>query len=149
VYLYTSNKTGATYALNTSFTSFSDAELTCNGYGGHLVAWKSVTEQQEVEAYYISQGFLLPAYHDNYWIGASTTPTLWPKFSWSERLVPAPGSGAYQHWGRPEGGIPEPNQARTGLCAVANASISYTNAWGWADAVCNSTQVFVCRMQRE
>lgn len=47
--MYTSNKTGSTYVLNTTFTTFKDAENTCNDYGGHLIAWKSVTEQQEVE----------------------------------------------------------------------------------------------------
>ena len=64
-------------------------------------------------------------------------------------MVAAPGSGAYQHWGRPENGIPEPNQRQVGLCGVANASQTYTLAWGWADTVCNTTNTFICRMQRE
>ena len=147
--MYTSTKTGNTYALNTTWTSFVEAENTCNGYGGHLVAWKSVTEQQEVEGYYLKQGYLLPTDHDNYWLGLNTSAGTWPKFNWTERTVAAPGSGAYQHWGRPEGGVPEPNNNRVGLCGVANASLTYTNAWGWADTVCNMTNVFICRMQRE
>ncbi len=147
--MYTSNRTGTTYALNTTWTTFADAENTCNGYGGHLVAWKSVTEQQEVEGYYLRQGYLLPTYHENYWLGLNTSAGAWPRFNWTERTVAPPGSGAYQHWGRPEGGVPEPNNNRVGLCGVANASLSYTNAWGWADTMCNMTNAFICRMQRE
>jgi hypothetical protein len=149
LYIYTSNKTGSTYALNTTFTAFAEAEITCNGYGGHLVAWKSVTEQQEVEGYYLRQGYLLPTYHDNYWMGLNTSSSNWPRFNWTERTIRSPGSGAYQHWGRPEGGVPEPNNNRVGLCAVCNASLSYTNAWGWADTMCNMTNAFICRMQRK
>jgi hypothetical protein len=62
-----------------------------------------------------------------------------------DRTVTPLGNGAYQHWGGPN----EPNQARVGLCAVSNASLTYTNAWGWADTMCNNTFVFICRVQRK
>lgn len=48
-YIYTSPSTNITYVLNTTFTTFKGAEATCNEYGGHLISYKSIQENQEVE----------------------------------------------------------------------------------------------------
>lgn len=49
VHRYTSNVTNSTYVWNTGFSTFDEAEETCNSYGGHLAAWNNAEEQQEVE----------------------------------------------------------------------------------------------------
>ena len=50
----------ATYLLNTAALDQQSAQKVCNDNGGHLVHWDSEAEQLEVEAYYVSMGFLLP-----------------------------------------------------------------------------------------
>jgi hypothetical protein len=62
-YVYTSNVTATTYILNTSYAGFMDAEAACNSNGGHLAYFETADEQEEVEAYYVSQGVFIPAYH--------------------------------------------------------------------------------------
>jgi hypothetical protein len=47
-FVYTSNVTGQTYTLNTSFVSQADAERQCACTGGHLVSYTSQDEQQDV-----------------------------------------------------------------------------------------------------
>jgi hypothetical protein len=47
--------------------------------------------QAEVEQWYISQGYLLPAYHKVYWLGLATNTSRWPVFTWSSSYAPAAG----------------------------------------------------------
>jgi hypothetical protein len=47
-FVYTSNNTGQTYTLNTSFVSQADAERQCACTGGHLVSFTAQEEQQDV-----------------------------------------------------------------------------------------------------
>ena len=44
-YVYTSNTTFDTYILNTTGSSFQEAECACNANGGHLVFFDSLQEQ--------------------------------------------------------------------------------------------------------
>lgn len=47
------------------------------------------------------------------------------------------------------GRVPEPNELSKGLelCAVANASQTYSGAWGWADAACALRLPSVCEIR--
>jgi hypothetical protein len=49
VYTYISKASNITYTLNTSATHFRGAQQSCNNTGGHLVSWRSLLENQEVE----------------------------------------------------------------------------------------------------
>jgi hypothetical protein len=66
-------------------TSQAVAEATCNQQGGHLAYYASLAEQQEVEQYYISNGYLFPTYTPAYWLGMRTNRTGWPHFDWLQR----------------------------------------------------------------
>lgn len=64
--------------------------------------------------------------------------------------------GGYVHWGNLTDGnmtLPEPNNIYTPeLCAVAAYNESHgkpVQAWGWADANCNHTAIFICRRAGE
>jgi hypothetical protein len=67
----------------------------------------------------------------------------------SDKSVKPPTALTYVHWGR-IGDISEPNNG-TGMeaCGIANASMSYGEAWGWADVQCTLKSVFICKMARE
>ena len=107
----TTQITNVTFYLNTTETTFADAEVSCKDNGGHIAGFTNETEQYEVEQFFISQGYLLPTYNKVYWYGASTNSTLWPIFShmygnlgdvpdryWEP---PTPGATAppgYQNW---------------------------------------------------
>jgi hypothetical protein len=80
--LQQSQSSGFTYILNTTATTAPDAAATCNSYGGQLVAYRSLAEQQEVESYYQELGVLLPTFHKQYWVGLVTNNQSWPIFNW-------------------------------------------------------------------
>lgn len=94
------------------------------------------------------QGYLLPSFHTQYWIGLKATrPT---KFTWYEPGQAPPLGQNYIHWGRNPPGPAEPNNlAGNELCGTANFSQSYQRAAGWADERCNTSAPAVCRMMRE
>jgi hypothetical protein len=73
-----------TYIINTTTTGFDDAEATCNRYGGHLVSYGSMREQQAVERCFIDAGWLFPLYNKFYWMGLKTGDLgmKWPNFTW-------------------------------------------------------------------
>lgn len=54
-YNYTSPVTNSTYILNQCFTTQPAAQQFCNDNGGHLVGWKSLAEQQDVEDFFLSK----------------------------------------------------------------------------------------------
>jgi hypothetical protein len=59
-----------------------------------------------------------------------------------------PLSRGYKHWGM-DGGVLEPNnKLGLELCAVANASQTYSNGWGWSDTLCDKKFPMMCRMIR-
>lgn len=129
--------------------NFSVAEAFCNSQGGHLVSYTSQAEQYEVESSYQNQGVFFPLYHTHYWIGLSSTPSTWPRFSWFDYNAPQPDEpGAYAHWGTiKQGAIREPNNL-TGseMCVAANFSQSYTFVYGWSDASCALQLPAMCKI---
>lgn len=62
-------------------------------------------------------------------------------------MVPTPTNRNYIHWGVYQpGSIAEPNSLVPGEnCAVGNATQSYDNAFGWADANCAQQFAFMCK----
>jgi hypothetical protein len=50
----------------------------------------------QVEDFYVSGGYLLPNFHREYWMGASTM--AWPNFTWTDITMP-PMARGYRHWG--------------------------------------------------
>jgi hypothetical protein len=142
LYYYASNATKNTYVLNTNQTSQKDAQAKCSSLGGNLVSWSSYTEQLEVEQYYIKQGFLMPVFHKNYWVGLKATSH--PSFKWMDPWAKGPSPSTYQHWGS-DGSSKEPNnQSPPEFCAVGNFTQRYDNVWGWADARCSGSYTSMC-----
>jgi hypothetical protein len=141
-YYYTSPKTRTAYLLNTSADSQPGAEAACNAFGGHLVLYNSLAEQQEVERALIFEGGLIGSFHKNYWVGLVVTE--WPAFEWLDRTLPLPSNRTYVHWGKGQ-----PNEG-TAQCAVAQWNSSYGMAWGWGDDCdCDAPQVYVCEKSCE
>ncbi len=66
---YRTNASNITFYLNTSLVNQSTAEANCNRHGGHLAAYTSPEEQQEVEQFFINGGWLFPKKHIHYWKG--------------------------------------------------------------------------------
>jgi hypothetical protein len=128
----------------------------------------------QVEANLIASGALLAEWTETYWMGLTASP--WPKFSWLDKSVPAPSAagglggmtnprslsvclfmtrpiclhaGTYAHWGVYQPGDSlEPNQL-TGNenCGLANYTMGYGGAFGWADAPCESFHASICVVQ--
>ncbi len=73
------------YIINTTATTFDEAEGTCNRYGGHLVTYSSLREQRAVESCFIERGWLFPQYNKFYWMGLRTNAegAKWPNFTWA------------------------------------------------------------------
>jgi hypothetical protein len=81
---YTTPTTGNTFFLNTTASTFLEAELGCTTNGGHLAWYLSAAEQYDVEQFYIRGGYLLPKFHEFYWIGFATLRGQHPEFSWTD-----------------------------------------------------------------
>jgi hypothetical protein len=99
----------------------------------------------------LTQGYLMPTYHQNYWMGlVSTVPQ---KFSLIDITLPnLTSAGAYKNWGRikPVTGAMEPDSAfPPENCAVANWTERQGSpeAWGWADTSCMGTWASICRLE--
>jgi hypothetical protein len=71
---YTTTSTNVTFYYNATATDQASAEAACALSGGHLAAYTSAQEQNEVEQFYISQGYILPTFHKGYWIGLQVRP---------------------------------------------------------------------------
>ena len=104
----------------------------------------------------MDNGFLLPTYHQFYWMGANVSDAIyWPNFTWVDPYTPGPINSSYEHWGRFQPGQePEPNFCVNNppeLCVGGNYSQAYFNplAWGWADDYCLNKHPFMCKMLRE
>jgi hypothetical protein len=93
------------------------------------------------------QGFLLPFYHGNYWVGLRAIG--WPTFGWVDPNVPNPGGDQYVHWGAAGSGSEPDNLLPQENCGAANYTISYDGVWGWADTRCSNSFVSICRVMRE
>jgi hypothetical protein len=141
-YYFTSPKTRIQYLLNTIADSQTGAEAACNAFGGHLVLYNSLSEQQDVERAFLFEGGLIGSFHRNYWVGMVVSE--WPAFEWLDRTLPAPSNRTYVHWGK---GQPNEQQAQ---CAVAQWNSSYSMAWGWGDnSNCDAPEVYICEKSRE
>ena len=146
--------TGATFFLTPSAKSFEDAELACQTRGGHLATFTTQLEQQEVENFYTSNGYWFPTNFVFYWIGLRAIN--WPNFRWVDRMFPAPTAKSYRNWGS----FVEPGKPAVGepyytpdtppqMCGGGNFTESLGGVFGWADAMCTSQYMSMCRVQRE
>jgi hypothetical protein len=52
-----------------------------------------------VEQQYVQQGYLLPTFHQAYWIGLASNSSRWPQFRWSDNSAPSLGKCAPGRWG--------------------------------------------------
>jgi hypothetical protein len=69
-------------------------------------------------------------------------------FEHRDKSVRPPTGVTYVHWGT-IGINTEPNNG-TGfeICGMANASLTYNDAWGWVDVQCGLKAIFMCKLQR-
>lgn len=102
------------------------------------------------------QGYLLPAYHKQYWIGAYAT--TWPVFRYSDPLLGITVSLAnnYTNWANDTSGNSYP--LTNGYnCATAQYTLAFDpnqvgtsdGNWGWVDSPCNATFTSMCRISGE
>ena len=92
------------------------------------------------------QGYLLAKFHKFYWMGLKADKNR--AFNWLDPTMPALNAiSSYKHWGTPGTAPREPNNVFSPEnCGGSNASQVYQNAWGWADYMCASEFVYMCRM---
>ena len=134
--------------LNTNRMVQAEAEAVCNTYGGQLAYYDSLFEQSEVEQQYITGGLLYPSHTPLYWMGLISSPSTYPKFRWSNALLPPPNRflGRYEHWGAYPFGQEPDNKTGADYCTVGNRTEAYSLAWGWADANCSMLLPSICRV---
>ena len=73
----------------------------------------------------------------------NTSSATWPSFSWSDITVPKPRPATFINWGTGEPGSGDG-------CGGGNYSLVQADgSWGWADANCNNTYIYMCRITRE
>jgi hypothetical protein len=135
-FTYHSLKTGDNYLLSTIKANSSDAQIRCNKFGGHLVTWGSLAEQQDSEHWFIQAGFLIPSFHMHYYIGYRSFQ--YPRFAPLDKTY----RNNYTHWGD---GFPNRQQQ----CAHAHVNLQYQSAWGWEDVPCSPPKVFMCKAVSE
>jgi hypothetical protein len=112
--------------------------------------------QNDVEQFYIRNGYLLPSFHRSYWIGYQTsTPGVKPpNFTTVDMTLDRSRYRQYR-WGTYfENGkaSAEPNNIMNPeFCVVANFSMTFGSppAWGWADQSCGQRFPFMCRNYSE
>jgi hypothetical protein len=143
-FYYTSWTSNATYVFNNTPVTQGTAALACKEYGGFAVSFKSLEEQQEVEAYFVSTGKLLPEVHKGYWLGLKAT--TWPSFGWIDKTAGAFNPGVYNNWGNLDGVIEPNNMMGPELCVVANYSQAQRDAWGWSDTNCGGRYPYMCKV---
>jgi hypothetical protein len=144
---YTSPNTGVTFVFNNTPVSSTAAQQQCQMYGGNLVSYMSLEEQQEVEAVFIERGDLVPSFHESYWLGLYSASVKPAQFNWADQLS---GTLNWTHWGvyKWEGETAqEPNNLfGQENCGAANATQVYQDAFGWMDLNCNIRMPFMCRL---
>jgi hypothetical protein len=110
------------------------------------------------------QGLFLPSFHKDYWMGLKgsladgivevngTSSRTW---AWIDGVTGPPGQGKnYVHWGswvakKVVVSLEPNNWALNESCAVANASLIYSNAYGWSDVGCDGNRTSICKTMRE
>jgi hypothetical protein len=87
---------------------------------------------------------MLVNYYKAYWLGLRAD--VFPDFKWVDPMAPALNLGSsYKHWGLADEGREPLQGTKPKLCAVANSTLDYEEAWGWAGAACNDEYVFICK----
>jgi hypothetical protein len=103
-----------------------------------------------VESFFVNvRRYILPRCHVGYWMGYKAE--TWPKFTGLDKTLK---NNTYSHYGAlnmttKTGSylIPEPNGKTAGeMCLLANQTQAYGGAFGWADANCQTQQIFMCRI---
>lgn len=149
---YNSKGTGSSYTLNTNKSDFASAEQNCNRIGGHLAAWNSELEQREVENFFLTQGCLIPPFHNAYWFGLTTNdePKNTNGWYWLDHS-PAPTPQTYVKWGtRKPQNVPEPaNLMGAETCGACNVTEAFAGTWGWASAQCQQPLAYICEKNRK
>jgi hypothetical protein len=137
-----------TYTLNTTMVTQAQAQRSCNARGGHLAVWPSQQTQNEVEAFFAGNGYLLPTFHKAYWMGMVKRDG---EFGFLDATIKT----SYRNWGmyatgEPGEGYPEPNNYfGDENCAIGNFSMirQVPPVWGFADYQCTDRFVFICKNQ--
>lgn len=136
--------------FNNTPVSSTAAQQQCQLYGGNLVSYMSLEEQQEVEGVFIERGDLVPSYHESYWLGLYSASVRPAQFNWADQLS---GTLNWTHWGvyKWEGETAqEPNNLfGQENCGAANATQTHQDAFGWMDLNCNIRMPFMCRLISE
>jgi hypothetical protein len=79
---YTTQSTNVTFQLLTDLSDARTAELSCLQRGGHLATYASQAEQTEVEQFYIKAGYIIPSFHQFYWLSLASNYMDYPDFTW-------------------------------------------------------------------
>jgi hypothetical protein len=99
----TTESTAATFYLNTTPSTFDEAEIACQTEGGHLAAYSSFEEQVEVESFYLDNYYLMAPFHKQYWMGYKARVWGPDNFELLDTTVPKdPAQNMtklYYHWG--------------------------------------------------
>jgi hypothetical protein len=129
--------------------------------------------QAEVEQHYADLGYLLPSFHQGYWLGYHNPSKDGTTWQWVDHTLAslngttAPASAgsaspstssSYTHWGTPQQSssstsrAAEPNNAAGDeFCALASFPLAYGPpprpvAAGWADTTCSQPHLAMCRL---
>jgi hypothetical protein len=138
--------TNTSFILHTTATDFNTAERSCNDDGGHLAYYTSMSEQQEVEQYFVNAGVFFPTFTPAYWMGLRSSKITWPTFEYMSYSVPAPDGDNYEHWGVSDLWREPDNRAGAEFCGAANYTEIFSEAWGWADNNCTMPLPYICRV---
>ncbi len=82
---YTSNATKSTFIYNSDMFNSTHAYARCNDLGGSLASWDSITEQYEVEQYFINSGSIMPKKYGKYLFGYNKTSPDASQYTWQVR----------------------------------------------------------------
>jgi hypothetical protein len=146
---FTATTTDGAFKIFTNATSFDHAEKACNTQGGHLASYATPGEQAEVERYMVEQGYLIPSFHQSYWIGLNTTApgaSSRNNWTWVDCSEP-PSMTTYTAWGPGQPDNLEPPSA----CGQANHEFlgGDPEVWQWDDVQCSGRAIAVCRITRK
>lgn len=104
---------------------------------------------QEVERFFINNGWLIGPYHQSYWMGLTGEGAAWPQFKYINK--DAFDATSYKHWGieKTQAGVSlNPNNAGA-QCVTSDFSLAYGGGWGWNDVDCATvTTTAICKIPR-
>jgi hypothetical protein len=122
-----------TFVLNTTMANFSEASRTCNMYGWHLAMFDDAIEQNQVEGFFATSSYLLPTFHQQYWMGLLKRNGA----SWS--FMDPNINTTYTNYNKPN--------VAANLCGAAYFQFrkGTPSAYGWGDMSCATRSIFMCR----